>query len=348
MKRRLSYVIAAILMVAFLLILFFIKRSKKPDVIYATGIVEGVEANISTVVQGRIWKICCKEGDTVTEGDIIIELENDEIKAAVDQALAGIEKAKADISVSESAIESAKANLKGAEADIINAEADVDKARVQMEEAKREMNRLDTLYKENIVPKQSLDIGVTNFDTAVANYHSSTAKLKAAYSKKEASIAQLKTSERQYNSLLAGLRQAEANLSYARAKLSETMIKSPLSGTVIFKALEKGEFVNPGTTILTLVDLADLYVRVDIEESMIESIGLHSEAIIRTSKISDRTLMGKISEIGRYAEFATQKDMTRGRQDIKTFKVKVSVNNSDGILKPGMTVEVEIPLRDAK
>jgi hypothetical protein len=52
---------------------------------------------------------------------------------------------------------------------------------------------------------------------------------------------------------------------------------------------------------------------------------------------------GKVSELGRYAEFATQRDVTRGRQDIKTFRVKINIEDSAGLLKPGMTVEVEIP-----
>jgi HlyD family secretion protein len=111
----------------------------------------------------------------------------------------------------------------------------------------------------------------------------------------------------------------------------------------VFKALEKGETVSPGVTILTIVDLADLYVRVDLDETMVGNISLNSEAIIRTVGTPQRTLKGKIYEIGRYAEFATQRDVTRGRQDIKTFRVKVRFADTGGVLKPGMTVEVEIP-----
>jgi HlyD family secretion protein len=72
-------------------------------------------------------------------------------------------------------------------------------------------------------------------------------------------------------------------------------------------------------------------------------VALDSEAFIRAEGIPGKVFKGKVSEIGRYAEFATQRDVTRGRQDIKTFRVKVKVTDTGGVLKPGMTVEVEIP-----
>jgi HlyD family secretion protein len=343
MKRKIIFAAATILIVVLISIFFFAKRDRKSESIRTTGIVEGVEVNISTTVSGRILKECCKEGDAVTKGATVIELENDDLRASVEQALAGVEKAKAEVSVSESAIESSKANILSAEADIKNAEADIEKARVQMEEAKRHMDRFDALYKKELISKESFETAATNYDTAVANYTSSKARLTAVSSKKDAAVAQLKTAENQLSSAKATLREADASLSYNRAKLAETIVKSPISGVVVFKALEKGETVAPGTTILTIVDVDNLYVRVDIEETMIAGIAVNSEAAIRTEGVPDRVFKGTVSEIGRYAEFATQKDVSRGRQDIKTFKVKISVLNSGGVLKPGMTVQVEIP-----
>jgi HlyD family secretion protein len=343
MKRKIIFVAVAILIGFLISIFFFAKSDRKSDSIRTTGIVEGVEVNISTTVSGRILKECCKEGDAVMKGATVIELENDDLRASVEQAMAGVEKAKAEVSVSESAIESSKANIVSAEADIKNAEADIEKARVQMEEAKRHMDRFDALYKKELISRESFETAVTNYDTAVANYTSSKTRLTAASSKRDAAAAQLKTAENQLNSAKASLRQSEATLTYSRAKLAETAIKSSISGIVVFRALEKGETVSPGTTILTIVDLDNLYVRVDIEETMIGSIALNSEASIRTEGAPDRVFKGKVSEIGRYAEFATQKDVSKGRQDIKTFKVKITLPNSGGFLKPGMTVQVEMP-----
>jgi multidrug resistance efflux pump len=345
MRRRLIFGGVVILTIVTSVLLFLSRKGGQPESIRTTGTVEGVEVNIAAAISGRISKQCCNEGDTIKEGDIVVELESDDLKASLEEALAGVEKAKADVTVSESAISASKANITNAEAEIGDAEADVEKTRVQMEEAKRHMDRLKALYEREIITRESFEIAVTDYETTVANHKSSKAKLIAARSGRDAALAQFRTAESQLSSAKANLEQSKAKLSYARAKLSEAIIKSPISGMVVFKALEKGEWASPGTTILTIVDLDNIYIRVDVEETMIDRIGLNGEAMIRTEGTPRRTFLGRIAEIGEYAGFATQRDVTSGRQDIKTFKVKIAVDDSGGFLKPGMTVAVEIPKR---
>ena len=103
---------------------------------------------------------------------------------------------------------------------------------------------------------------------------------------------------------------------------------------------------NPGVTILTIIDMADLYARIDVEETEIGNIALNQEAVIRAEGPAGKGFRGKVIEIGRYGEFATQKDVTQAQQDIKTFRVKIGLPNTEGLLKPGMTVEVEIPRKE--
>jgi HlyD family secretion protein len=343
MKTRII-VSAAILLIAVAIIaIIYTGKGKKAEAIHTTGIIEGTEVNLSPKISGRISEICCDEGDTIKAGQVAIKLESEDLRASVDQARAGVERAHADIKVSESAIESSKANIKSAEADTNTAESDVEKAKVQLELAKIEMDRSGELYKKNFVSKESVDVAVTAHNASVADYASSKSRLTSASSRKDSAVAQLSTSESQLKSAGANLKQSEANLAYSLAKLADTLITSPISGVVVFKALEKGETVSPGVTILTIVDLEDLYVRVDLDETLVDSIALNSEAIIRTVGTPKKTFKGTVYEIGRYAEFATQRDVTRGRQDIKTFRVKVRFGDTGGALKPGMTVEVEIP-----
>ncbi len=325
--------------------IFFARKGEKTEIIRTTGIVEGVEVNLSSKVSGRISEICCDEGGKVERGQVVIKLESDDLMASVEQARAGVERARAEIKVAESAIENAKANIQNAEAEIKTSGADIEKARAVMDEAKKKLDRATALYKEELISTDSFEIATTNYDTSVATYMSSKARLTASYSKRDAAIAQLNSSMSALNSVKASLKESEANLSYHMSRFNDTVIITPVSGTVIFKALEKGETVSPGVTILTVVDMDDLYVRVDIEETLISSVALYSEAVIRAEGIHDKALKGKVSEIGRYAEFATQRDVTRGRQDIKTFRVKIKVTDTSGVLKPGMTVEVEIPTK---
>jgi HlyD family secretion protein len=343
MKKRIIIFAIVLLIAVTILVVFFARKGKRAEAIQTTGVVEGVEVNLSPKVSGRISEICCDEGERVEKGRIVIKLESDDLRASVEQARAGVERAKADVRVSESSIDNAKANIQNAEAEIKTSEADIEKARAVMDDAKRKLDRATALYKEELISTDSFEIATTNYDTSVATYMASKARLMASYSKRDAAISQLNSTISELNSAKARLKESEANLSYHISKLNDTTIITPVSGTVIFKALEKGETVSPGMTILTIVDMDSLYIRVDIEETLIGSVALDNEAFIRVEGIPDKVFKGKVSEIGRYAEFATQRDVTRGRQDIKTFRVKIRVTDTGGVLKPGVTVEVEIP-----
>jgi HlyD family secretion protein len=343
MKKIKLLTVILILIVIAVTVFFYLTGAKKSESIKSTGIIEGIEVNLSPKVSGRISFICCNEGDPIKAGEVAFRLESEDLGASVKKARAGVEMSKADIHVSESAIESSKANIASAEADIRTAESDVEKARVQMELALKEMDRAKALFKDEFLSQQTLDSRVATYDASEADYASSKSRLSAAHAGKSASAARLNQAENQLKSSRASLIESEANLSYNIAKFDDTTMTSPISGTVVLKALEKGEIVSPGMTVLTIVDMGDLYVRVDLDETLINSIALNSEAIIRAEGSSKTEFKGTVSEIGRYAEFATQRDVTRGRQDIRTFRVKIRLGDTQGKLKPGMTVEVEIP-----
>ncbi len=277
---RKNFVVAAGIFFSFvaiiLLLALFFLGSKGDNLIRTTGIVEGIEVNLSPKVAGQIVSICCKESDNISQDQVAFQLDSGEIRAAVDQAL-----------------------------------ADVRSTKVAMEEAQREMGRSDALYADNYISKEARDQAETAYQVSAANY-----------------------------------RAAIARLDSARATLAYTIVKSPISGTVVYKELEQGEIVSPGMTVMTVVDLNNLYVRADIDESRISSVVLYSPAVITSEDTPPKVFKGTVTEIGRYAEFATLRDVGRGRQDIKTFRVKISVENPEKILKPGMTVEVKIQKKE--
>jgi multidrug resistance efflux pump len=223
------------------------------------------------------------------------------------------------------------------------AAVEVEKAHIQVEQSKKEAERRKELYDKNLIARESFDQMVAVYDGNVAAYESLKEKINAARSKKDAAVGQLNAAVAQLNSSKAVLKESEANIAFYRSKLKDMTITTPATGTVIFKAFEKGETVSPGVTILTVVDLNSLYARIDVDETKIGGVVLNGQALVTVEGVPGRVFKGKVSEIGRYAEFATQRDVVRGREDIKTFRVKVRVDDPSGILKPGMTVDVEIP-----
>jgi len=322
---------------------FLLSRNRPPRELHATGIIDGIEVNLASKVAGKISRICCNEGDKVQAGRVVITLESDDIKASLEQAVAGVERANADVKVAEASIGNSRANLLAAEAEVKGAAADLEKAGAQMEESRRQADRREDLYKRNLIAKESRDQSVTEYAVSVATYESSKEKLNAARSRRTAAAGQLDAAVSQRNASKAMRKEAEANRAFFRSKLDDTSIVTPVTGTVIFKAFETGEVVSPGATVLTIVDLDSLYARVDIDETKIGRVVLNHKAFVRVEGVPGKTFEGKISEIGRYGEFATQRDVVRGREDIKTFRVKVRVDDPSGVLKPGMTVDVEFP-----
>ena len=158
---------------------------------------------------------------------------------------------------------------------------------------------------------------------------------KAALSKAESVIASLK----------AGISEAESAVELQGARLSDTKIYSPAGAVVEYRSLEPGEVVSPGMSIMTLVDLSEMWVRIDLGEGDVAQVRPGQRAEVTLERLPGRVFAGEIFDIGRQARFATERDVTRGRQDIKTFRTRIRVTGTDGILKPGMTVIVTIPVQ---
>jgi RND family efflux transporter MFP subunit len=133
---------------------------------------------------------------------------------------------------------------------------------------------------------------------------------------------------------------ARANVQFYTDQASDTVIRAPISGTVVSKNLQVGEWVTPGTPILTVDDLATIWARVDMEETDLGAIRVGSPAQVTLPTHPALLFPGQVMAIGQEGQFATETDVRRGRQDIRTFYVKVRVLQATGQVKPGMTVEV--------
>ena len=343
MKKRLVIITAAALISGLAGYLVYQQNSSRDHVIQASGIVEGIEVNLASKVPGRIRTICCREGDMLAEGQTAVELESDVIRASVEQARAAVERARADIASAASAVENAEAAVRVADAGVAGAAAEVERARVQLDERRREMERSKELYQKSYISRESFDLAVTAHDSAVASVRAAEAQLQSAQAQRVSAASQVNTAKSQLLSSRARMKEADASLAFSEAKLQDMVLTSPLSGAVVFTALEKGEYATAGATVMTIVDTAQLFVRIDLEEIAVAAVRLHADARITAEGLQGRELTGRVIEIGRYAEFATQRDVTRGRQDIKTFRIKVRADDPEGLLKPGMTVFVEIP-----
>jgi RND family efflux transporter MFP subunit len=190
------------------------------------------------------------------------------------------------------------------------AEADVLQSQANMMNAKRTIDRDERLYAQKVIAVKDRDDAQTVYDQAVALVASN-----------------------------------KANADYFKDQLRDTTVVSPTDGVVVNKALEVGEWVTPGTPIITVDDLSTIWARVDVQETDLGSIYVGKSAQVVLPTDPPVTFSGRVMAIGQEGNFATERDVRRGRQDIRTFYVKVQVLQAGGELKPGMTAEVSFARR---
>ena len=144
--------------------------------------------------------------------------------------------------------------------------------------------------------------------------------------------------------LLAGRHQmaaAGAQRQRATVRLGYTEIHAPISGLVAARAARNGEVVNPGQPIVSLINPDELWVRADVEESYVDNIRLGDRFPVRLP--SNREYLGTVFYRGADAEYATQRDVSRTKRDIKTFEIRLRVDNGERRLHPGLTAFVTLP-----
>ncbi|MBI5193699.1 MAG: efflux RND transporter periplasmic adaptor subunit [Nitrospirae bacterium] len=337
-------VIVLILIVIFIVVALTYTRwngsVKKGLAIEATGMIEALEVDISPKIPERIEWLCCKEGDRTTKGMILVRLDKREITAKADEINAMLKGAEAGYNVSLSNYENAETKIERANAEIKAAEYEIERATALFEDARDNFNRITELFKQGYAAKKDLDTVKTAYNATNAQLNAALSKKHSLEADRSAAGANLKTSTAQVTSARVNIKEAEARLRLAGLQIKDTEVSSPIDGVVAYKYFEEGEMASPGKTILTIYDTKNLWARIDIEETNIGKIRLGEKAVITAESVQNKTFDGEVTEISREAEFATQRDVTRGRQDIKTFRIKTAIKDNEGELKPGMTVRV--------
>ncbi len=187
---------------------------------------------------------------------------------------------------------------------------------------------------------------LANASAALRNAQITMARNDELYAEHVISAKERDDSREALDSNRGAVTAAQANVRYYGDQLNDTVIRAPIAGTVVSKNLEVGEWVTPGTPILTVDDLSTVWARVDMEETDLGAIRVGGPAQVTLPTRPPLTFPGQVMAIGQEGQFATETDVRRGRQDIRTFYVKVRVLRATGQVKPGMTAEVAFALNN--
>jgi HlyD family secretion protein len=316
-----------------------------------TGIVTTHEVVVSPQIQGRMNQLLVKEGDVVKAGQLLALIDPQELKAdrlfyarteqgAADQVEEDEAALKYQEVLTADQIRQAEAALATARAQAKEVQADLELNRVNLE-------RAENLYGKQVLSAQALDEARTAYESTKARADSLNKQVDA----QKAAVAVARANENQITVRLkavqAGRTQvlaAAAQKSKADVRLGYTEVRSPVNGVVAVLAVRQGEVVSVSQTVMTLIDPDDLWVRADVEETYIDRIRLGDTLTVRLPSGAER--QGTVFYRAVVADFATQRDVSRTKRDIKTFEIRLRLDNRDRRLWPGLTAYVLLPLAD--
>ena len=360
MKVPRTYLLAAALVIplavgSFLLLDRFVWNQRLPEgLIQANGRIEGDHVTVASKFPGRIQQLLVREGAIVTAGQVLIQLDDSQARARVDQARHAVEAHEAQVEAAHTTL--AVLNLdvplaiERAEAQVAKAKDTVDKALSVEKEARSDAQRFRELAAKDEASIQQRDQAAMRWEVAQKDIASSRSALTQAV--KELAQAELgwkriRATESDVNALERQRDQAYAVLDEAESVLKDLMVTAPTSGTVTTRMVDVGEVVAAGAPLLELVDLDRLYLKVYVPEVQIGKLRLDLAARIYTDAFPDQPFDATVRYIASKAEFTPKEVQTPDERVKLIYAVKLYLAaNPDHRLTPGLPADAIIRWRE--
>ena len=283
--------------------------------VVATGKVQPItKVEVKSKASGIVKKLLVDAGDRVKQGQVLAELDKEELQAQV----------RGDVAQ----LTAAEANLRAAQADVERSK--VDAQGVDVPTLQRAYERAKTMAAQGVVSASNLDDAQRNYEMAI--------------NKRDVARAQLTVNEAKVKQADAQVTQYKAALSRSEEQLNYATVVSPLDGVVLSRDVEVGDAVSSilvlgssATLVMTLGDMKQVYVDGKVDESDIGKVYLGQPARIKVESFKDKSFNGKVTKI---APMGVEKD------NVTTFQVRVSIDNSTGELKALMTANAEVILEE--
>ena len=285
--------------------------------VVATGKVTPItKVEVKSKASGIVKKLLVDSGDKVKKGQLLAQLDKEEIEAQVEQSRAAAEAAEANLMSSQADFERAKVDAEGPDVPLL----------------KRAYERAIGMAKAGVVSTSALEDAQKNYEMSLN---------KQNVSKAQVTVLKAKIAQSQ-----GQLAQDRANLKQLEEQLSYTDIESPIDGVVLSRDVEMGDAVSSilvlgssATLVMTLGDTSQVYVKGKVDESDIGKVYLGQPARIKVESFKDKTFNGVVTKI---SPMGVEKD------NVTTFEVRASINNPGGELKAEMTANAEIILEEHK
>ncbi len=294
----------------------------KEEGITATGTIEVTKADIMPKVSGYMTVLSIDVGYSVKTGQVIARIARPDLDAQLLRDEAALIKAQVQLEDLEKGSRSQEKS---------EAQANLDSAQSVYDKAKNDFERYRALYKEGAIAAQQLDAARSSYDVAYNSLLAAQANLSLVAEGNRSDVIEAQRVE---------VQRSKAVVDASRTMVDDTVIASPLNGLVLSKNYEQGEYVNPGSAIATVGDMNDCWVKIYVSSTQLGLIAVGQPAAVKVDSFPDRVFSGVIKEISQNAEFTPRQSITQQERANLVFAVKVKIDNSEGILKPGMPADV--------
>ena len=306
----------------------------------STGTLSAViTVEVGSETSGQIMELLADFNSQVRKGDIIARLDPASYQALVREAEAEVTLNRAKLLTQKAAVERCRADLQNVRAKLASARAQIKKARASFDNALRELERNRALLAKGIISKTLYDAGETT--TAEAN-----AQLEQVQAEEVAAASQVASSQASLTMALAQVKEAEAQIDLKKATLDKrrvdldnTIIRSPVDGVIIDRSVDVGQTVAASLqapTLFTIAqDLSRMQVTTSVDEADIGRVREGQPAYFTVDAFVNRRYSGQVTQIRKAGKTV---------QNVVTYTVIVSADNSDLSLMPGMTASVEIEI----
>jgi HlyD family secretion protein len=309
------------------------------DRVRASGHVEATDVQVAPEVGGRLVELKVDEGTRVQVGDLIARLDTTNVELALRRARA--ERAQADAQLRLLLAGARIEDIRQAEAQAASADTEVAAARVDLKSADTDLERFESLLKSNSGSQKQRDDAATRKEVAAERLAGAEQRARAAGE----ALARLKAGARreEVDAARARLAAADAQIATLEQNVADASLTSPVAGIVTEKLADVGEVLVPRAPIVVVTDLDRAWANLYVDEPVVPKIHLGQPATLFTDA-GGAGIPGTVTYISPQAEFTPRNVQTAEERSKLVYRIKVSVDNRQGILKQGMPVEGELPL----
>ena len=310
------------------------------DRVRVSGHVEATEVRLAPDAGGRVLTLSAKEGDRIEPGQTVLTLDTRDIALAIDRAKAERAAAEAQLRVVQAAAR--PEDVRQAESQIATARADQSAAESELAAAGQDLERFESLLETNSGSQKQRDDAATRRNVARDRVSAAQSRVRSA----EETLARVRAGARreEVDAARARVDVVSAQIASLEKTLGDATLVSPIGGIVTGKLVEVGEIIAPRAPALVVVDLDRAWADVFVPEPIVPRLRIGQPATVFTDA-GGAGLAGTVSYISPKAEFTPRNVQTAEERSKLVYRIRISVDNKEGVLKQGMPVEAELVLR---